>query len=205
MAELPRWIAPGDTATLLWYSGRGESPDGVPVYEIAGPAMELPPASPYFLLAPADRDDFAGRLYRGAVGVPELREFLSACVLARGELNPSLEWVAAPLSAQALPVIDGWRGLGERPVLSYLSDIGAFMPGDRPLFVTPEAHAAAQEASEHFGTAWVCDECGEAEDAGVFLWTARGEDAVRVCFLIHNDAGIWSCRLHPFEFNREAA
>jgi len=205
MAELPRWIAPGDTATLLWYSGRGESPDGVPVYEIAGPAMELPPASPYFLLAPADRDDFAGRLYRGAVGVPELREFLSACVLARGELNPSLEWVAAPLSAQALPVIDGWRGLGERPVLSYLSDIGAFMPGDRPLFVTPEAHAAAQEAAEQFGTAWVCDECGEAEDAGVFLWTVRGEGTVRVCFLIHNDAGIWTCRLHPFEFDREAA
>ncbi len=205
MGELPRWIAPGDTATLLWYSGRGESPDGVPVYEIAGPAMELPPASPYFLLAPADRDDFAGRLYRGAVGVPELRDFLSACVLARGELNPSLEWVAAPLSSPALPVIDGWRGLGERPVLSYLSDIGAFMPGDRPLFVTPEAHAAAQEAAEQFGTAWVCDECGEAEDAGVFLWTARGEDVVRVCFLILNDAGIWSCRLHPFDFNREAA
>ena len=31
MAELPKWIAPGDAATLLWYSGKGESPDGVPV------------------------------------------------------------------------------------------------------------------------------------------------------------------------------
>ena len=51
----------------------------------------------------------------------------------------------------------------------------------------------------------MCDECGEAEDAGVFLWTARGEGTVRVCFLIQNDAGIWTCRLHPFEFNREAA
>jgi len=28
---------------------------------------------------------------------------------------------------------------------------------------------------------------------------------VRVCFLIHNDAGIWTCRLHPFEFAKEAA
>jgi hypothetical protein len=205
MAELPKWIAPGDAATLLWYSGKGESPDGVPVYEVAGPAMETPPASPYFLLAPADRDDFAGELYRGRIGVPELREFLSACVLARGELNPSLEWVAAPLSSPVLTVIDGWRALGERPVLSYLSDIGAFLPGDRPLFVTPEAHAVAQERAEQFATAWVCDECGEAEDASVFLWTVRGEGTVRVCFLIQNDAGIWTCRLHPFEFNREAA
>jgi len=196
MAELPKWIAPGDAATLLWYSGKGESPDGVPVYEVAGPAMEMPPASPYFLLAPADRDDFAGELYRGRIGVPELRDFLSTCVLARGQLNPSLEWVTAP---------DGWRGLGERPVLSYLSDIGAFLPGDRPLFVTPEAHAVAQETAEQFATAWVCDECGEAEDASVFLWTVRGEGTVRVCFLIQNDAGIWTCRFHPFEFNREAA
>ena len=205
MTELPRWITPGDAATLLWYSGKGESLDGVPVYEVAGPAMEMPPASPYFLLAPADRDDFAGELYRGRIGVPELRDFLSACVLARGQLNPSLEWVTAPLSSPALTVIDGWRALGERPVLSYLSDIGAFLPGDRPLFVTPEAHAVAQETAEQFATAWVCDECGEAEDAGVFLWTVRGAGTVRVCFLIHNDAGIWTCRLHPFEFNREAA
>ena len=162
MAELPKWIAPGDAATLLWYSGKGESPDGVPVYEVAGPAMEMPPASPYFLLAPADRDDFAAELYRGRIGVPELRDFLSTCVLARGQLNPSLEWVTAPLSSPALTVIDGWRALGERPVLSYLSDIGAFLPGDRPLFVTPEAHAVAQETAEQFATAWVCDECGEA-------------------------------------------
>jgi len=26
---------------------------------------------------------------------------------------------------------------------------------------------------------------------------------VRVCFLIHNDAGVWTCRLHPFEFAKE--
>jgi len=26
-----------------------------------------------------------------------------------------------------------------------------------------------------------------------------------VCFLIQNDAGVWSCRLHPFDFLKEAA
>ena len=73
MAELPSWIAPGDAATLVWYSGRGESADGMPLYQVAGPALDMPPASPYFLLAPVDRDDFAGLLYRGQAGLAELR------------------------------------------------------------------------------------------------------------------------------------
>jgi hypothetical protein len=73
------------------------------------------------------------------------------------------------------------------------------------LFVTPEAYAAARQEPEQFGTAWVCDECGEAEDAAAFLWTAHAGPSVRVCFLIQNDAGVWSCRLHPFEFLKEAA
>ena len=60
MAELPSWIAPGDAATLVWYSGRGESADGMPLYQVAGPALDIPPASPYFLLAPVEREDFAG-------------------------------------------------------------------------------------------------------------------------------------------------
>jgi len=204
-AEHPQWIAPGDAATLLWYSGRGESPDGVPVYEIAGPALDTAPASPHFLLAPADRGDFAARLYRGQAGLGELREFLSSCALARGALNPSLEWLSVSALAPALEVVDGWRAVGGRPVLPYLADIGAFLPGERPLFVTPEAHAVALEAPEHFGIAWVCDACGEAEDAAAFLWTAHAGAAVRVCFLIQNDAGVWSCRLHPFEFLKEAA
>ena len=51
----------------------------------------------------------------------------------------------------------------------------------------------------------MCDECGEAEDAAAFLWTAHAGPAVRVCFLIQNDAGVWSCRLHPFDFLKEAA
>lgn len=64
MTELPTWIAPGDAATLVWHSGRGEGAEGTSVYLVAGPALDMPPASPYFLLAPADRGDFAERLYR---------------------------------------------------------------------------------------------------------------------------------------------
>ena len=80
-----------------------------------------------------------------------------------------------------------------------------FRSAPAPLYVTAEAHAAARREPEQFATAWVCDECGEAEDAGIFLWTAHRRQAVRVCFLIHNDAGIWTCRLHPFEFSKETA
>jgi len=205
MAELPSWIAPGDAATLVWYSGRGESADGMPLYQVAGPALDIPPASPYFLLAPVEREDFAGLLYRGQVGLPELRGFLQHCMLARGEMRPSLDLVAAGVETPVLPVLDAWRGTVARPLLPYLDDIGAFLPGERPLFVTPEAYAAARQEPEQFGTGWVCDECGEAEDAAAFLWTAHAGPSVRVCFLIQNDAGVWSCRLHPFEFLKEVA
>ena len=205
MTELPSWIVPGDVATLVWYSGRGESAEGAPLYQVAGPALDAPPASPYFLLAPLERGEFASRLYRGQADLAELRAFLDHCTLASGEMNGSLDRVAASAETPVLPVLDAWRRSPARPMLPYLDDIGAFLPGERLLFVTPEAYAAARREPEQFGTAWVCDECGEAEDAGVFLWTAHAGPGVRVCFLIHNDAGVWSCRLHPFEFLREAA
>jgi len=205
MAELPSWIAPGDAATLVWYSGRGERADGMPLYQVAGPALDVPPASPYFLLAPVEREDFAEHLYRGQAGLSDLRGFLQHCLLARGEMSQSLDLVAAAAEAPVLPVLDAWRGAAGRPLLPYLADIGAFLPGERPLFVTPEACAAARQEPEQFGTAWVCDECGLAEDAGAFLWTAHVGQSVRVCLLIQNDAGVWSCRLHPFEFLKEAA
>jgi hypothetical protein len=175
-AELPSWIAPGDAATLVWYSGRGESAGGMPLYQVAGPALDMPPASPYFLLAPVEHGDFAGRLYRGEVGFQELRGFLQDCLVARGEMSASLDRIAAGVETPVLPVVDAWRGAVTRPLLPYLDDIGAFLPGERPLFVTPETYAAARQEPEQFGTAWVCDECG-----------------------------VWSCRLHPFEFLKEAA
>jgi len=59
--------------------------------------------------------------------------------------------------------------------------------------------------TEQFGTAWVCDECGQAEGAEAFLWTAHAGPSLRVCSLIQNDAGVRSYRLHPFEFLKEAA
>lgn len=205
MSELPSWIAPGDAVTLVWYSGRGESADGLPLYQVAGPAFETAPASPYFLLASVERDEFAGLLYRGQVGLRELRGFLEHCMLARGEMSPLLDLVRVGVETPVLPVLDAWRGVVAPPLLTYLDDIGAFLPGDRPLFVTPEAYAVARREPEQFGTASVCDECGDAEDAAAFLWTAHAGPSVRVCFLLQNDAGVWRCRLHPFEFLREAA
>ncbi len=204
MPTLPAWIRPGDAATLIWHGGVAERPDGVRLYTVSGPALGQAPPSPYFILAPADLGDFAGRLYRGQVDLPGLRRFLEACVLARGELVEELQFVAVSVEAPVLPLLDAWRGLTDRPVLPYLADINAFVPTALPLYVTAAAHAEAQRRGEHFSTAWVCDECGEAEDAAVFLWTACREDSVRVCFLIQNDAGVWSCRLHPFEFKKEA-
>jgi hypothetical protein len=177
MADLPTWIAPGDA-----------------------------PTSPYFLFAPVHRDDFADRLYRGLVDLDELRSFLADCVLARGEMSPTLDRVAVTAETPALRrLLEAWRASTAPSLLPYLGDIGAFLPGERPLFVTPEAFEAACESPELFALAWVCDECGLAEDAAAFLWTAHAGDTVRVCFLIQNDGGVWSCRLHPFEFLKEAA
>lgn len=205
MTELPTWIAPGDAVTLVWHSGRGEGAGGDAVYLVAGPALDTPPPSPYFLLAPADRDEFAERLYRGQVDLEGLRGFLADCVLARGEMSPTLDRIAVGAETPVLRLLDAWRAAATPPRLPYLDDIGAFLPGDRPLFVTPEAYEAACAAPERFALAWVCDECGLAEDAAAFLWTAHAGAAVRVCFLIQNDGGVWSCRLHPFEFSKEAA
>lgn len=205
MADIPAWIQPGETATLIWHNGAGQRPDGVRIYAIAGPAFELAPPTPYFLLAPAEQGAFAGRLYRGQATLDDLRTFLEGCALVRGELTDEMQFVAVGTETPILPLLDDWRALPARPLLPYFADIGAFMPGETPLYVNPDAYAAALEAPEAFAIAWACEECGEAEDAGVFLWTARGAGRVRVCFLIENDAGVWTCRLHPFEFATEAA
>lgn len=197
------WIEPGASATLIWHGAVASRPGSGRVYVVSGPILEQPPASPYFILAAEEDGDFAPQLYRGLVTLPELRAFLSRCRIARGALVDDQQYVATDEEAPALAVLDDWRGAPDRPVLPYLGDINAFMPASAPLYVTAEAHAAAQREPEQFGTAWVCDECGEAEDAGVFFWTAHRGSRVRVCFLVHNDAGVWTCRLHPFEFAKE--
>ena len=45
----------------------------------------------------------------------------------------------------------------------------------------------------------------QPEATGTFFWTAHRPDAVPVCFLIHHDAGVRACRLHPFELAKETA
>ncbi|HET8578484.1 MAG TPA: hypothetical protein VFO18_15420 [Methylomirabilota bacterium] len=204
MADTPEWIQPGASATLIWHNGAGQRPDGGRIYAVAGPAFELAPRSPYFLLAPVERGEFAGRLYRGQADLADLRAFLADCVMAEGELTDEMQFVSVRAETPVLPVLEAWRADPSRPVLPYLADINGFMPDEQPLYVTDDAYAAAVQSPEHFATAWVCDECGEAEDAGVFLWTVRRGDRIRVCFLIQNDAGLWTCQLHPFEFAAEA-
>jgi hypothetical protein len=199
------WIEPGASATLIWHGAAASRSDGGRLYVVSGPILEQPPASPYFILAAEEDGDFADRLYRGQVALPELRAFLARCRVARGELVDDQQYVATAEELPVLAVLDAWRDRPGPPALPYLDDINAFMPASAPLYVTAEAHAAAQQEAEQFGTAWVCDECGEAEDAGIFFWTVHRGPAVRVCFLIHNDAGVWTCRLHPFEFAKETA
>jgi hypothetical protein len=196
------WIEPGASATLIWHGAAATGPGGARLYAVSGPALEQPPATPYFLLAPAEADGFAARLYRGQVSLADLRAFLARCRIAQGALVDEMQYLAVAAEVPVLPVLDAWREVPDVPVLPYLDDINAFMPSG-PLYVTADAHAAAQREPEQFTTAWVCDECGDAGDAGVFFWTAQRTLAVRVCFLIHNDAGIWTCRLHPFEFAKE--
>jgi hypothetical protein len=197
------WIEPGASATLIWYGAAVARPGGGRLYSVSGPVLDRPPLSPYFLLAPAEDGTFAGRLYRSQVTLADLRAFLARCRVARGELVDEMQYVAVSAEAPVLPLLDEWRGVDGPPQLPYLADIDAFMPSVVPFFVTAAAHTAAQREPEQFATAWVCDECGDAADAGVFFWTAHRGSAVRVCFLIHNDAGLWTCRFHPFEFTRE--
>jgi hypothetical protein len=199
------WIEPGASATLIWHGAAASRADGGRLYVVSGPILEQPPASPYFILAAEEDGDFATRLYRGQVTLADLRAFLARCRLTRGELVDDQQYVATIEELPVLALLDDWRERPGPPALPYLDDINAFLPAAAPLYVTAEAHAAAQREAEQFGTAWVCDECGEAEDAGIFFWTAHRGPLVRVCLLIHNDAGVWTCRLHPFEFAKETA
>ncbi len=205
MADAPEWFLPGDHATVVWHGSCAERPDGTRLYQVAGPELAGPNPPRRFLLAPTEREEFAPRLYGGLVGLNGLRAFLGECRLARGELIEEGAYLSISHEVPVLPLIDAWKRETGRPRLPYLADIAAFMPAGQPLYVDPTAHAQSLRDPEGFRTAWVCDECGDAADAGVFLWTAHGADEVRVCLLIHNDAGVWKVSLHPFAFPKETS
>jgi hypothetical protein len=203
MTAIPEWVEPGAVATLIWYDGVAPGPGGTRIYQIAGPLLEKPPASPYLLLAPATEGAFGDRLYAGRATLDELRRFLSRCALGHGRVEPALETAVTGAEAPVLPVLDAWRAMGARPLLPYFADISAFLPRDLPVHVGAEAHAAALDRAETFERAWVCAECGDPEDMSVFVWTAHAGPNVRVCFLIENEGGRWTCHLHPFDFPRD--
>ncbi len=204
MVESPAWIQPGLTATLIWYDGMGEMPGDYRLYQVSGPALGQSPASPYFLLAPLERSEFASRLYRSEVSLADLRGFLEGCDVAEGQLSEEMDFVAARRRTPLLPVLDAWGESAPGELLPYLGDIHAFLPADsQPLFVTADMYASLQREPDRFGTTWVCEECGEAEDAAVFLWTTHRGDVVQVRLAIENQGGVWTCRLHPFKFRKE--
>ena len=205
MAAAPDWFLPGDHATVVWHGPRAERSDGTRLYQVAGPELAGPDPPRRFLLAPTERDEFAPRLYGGRVGL-QWPSRVSLRVPAGPRRADRRGRVSVAISDEipVLPLVEAWKRETGRPRLPYLADIAAFMPADQPLYVDPTAHAHALREPECFRTAWVCDECGDAADAGVFLWTAHGADEVRVCLLIHNDAGVWKVSLHPFEFPKES-
>jgi hypothetical protein len=198
----PGWIAPGERATLIWYEAAQRAPDGIGIYQVSGPVLEHAPTSPYFLLAPLREGDFADRLYRNEATLAELRDFLEQCVLADGWMSDALDCIFTRAHARPLTLLDAWRA-GERPVVPYRPDLEAFLCDDLPVFVSRAAYAAAQGAAESFAMASVCAGCGQAEDAAVFFWTVHQHGRIRVCLLIENEGGHWTCRFHPFEFERK--
>ncbi len=204
IADRPAWIAPGQAVTLVWYEGRLDRPDGARLYQVAGPTLDPAPPTAGFLLSPVAQDGFADRVYAGQATLADLQAFLEGSTLAAGQLVDGGEWLVAHAETAPLALLEGWDGEPARPLVPYEREIGAFLPGDLLLRVSPEAYAGASTSPEGFRTAWVCDECGEAEDAGVFLWTRRRGPRVRVLLLIVNEAGVWTCHLHPFEWAPEA-
>lgn len=203
MADETTWIQAGAAATLIWYDAVTEAGPGR-VYQVAGPVLEVTPDSPYFILAPQERGEFASRLYASKVSLAELSDFLTSCRVAEGRLDTECEFVVARRETSLLPLLDHWARRPSGEPLSFRPDINAFLLLDEvALFVTPESHTAVQEEPERFAIAWVCEECGEAEDQSVFLWTLHDTRAIQVRLAIQNTAGVWTCRLHPFQIRKE--
>ena len=88
------WIEPGASATLIWHGAVASQPGGGRLYVVSGPILEQPPASPYFILAAEEDGDFAARLYRDQVTLPDLRAFLARCRVTRGALVDDQQYVA---------------------------------------------------------------------------------------------------------------
>ncbi|MGH2669111.1 MAG: hypothetical protein ACRDH5_08365, partial [bacterium] len=99
------WIEPGASATLIWHGAAAPRPGGGYLYSVSGPALEQPPPTPYFILAPVEDGAFAGQLYRGQVTLPGLRAFLSRCRIADGALVDEMQYVATSSEAPVLPLL----------------------------------------------------------------------------------------------------
>jgi hypothetical protein len=202
MANRPDWIQPGAQATLIWADSRQEVPDGTHLYEIAGPVLQHPPTSPFFLIAPLSQSDFAGQLYRDKVTVEDLRRFLADCLIALGGVGDDLGTLIAVREAALLPLLEEWADDEGGALLSYREEIGAFLHDNLPLNVTTGAHQGLQQSPEYFGSAWICEGCGEPEDAANFLWTRHQGSVIQVRLVIQNIEGTWTCWLHPFRVEK---
>jgi len=199
------WIRPGVRATLIWVDGDREFPSGRRCYEVAGPALEERPPSPFFVVAPLAQSEFAGRLYRGQVTLDNLRRFLGECRIVRGGLSEGCDVLVAAEEAPLLPLLDEWAGDEGGALVPYRDEIEAFLSDDHALHVTANAHLAAQRFPEHFGSTWVCEACGEPEDAANFLWTVHRGSTIQVRLAIENVGGAWTCWLHPFQIVKAEA
>jgi len=190
----------GVKAILLWSGGRIEPPAHAglaSVYELGGPVFETDPESGHYILAPMDAGDVATALYEGRVSAERFRRFLSRCHLATGRLSQDLGHLLVREEVPLLPLLDR-LGSEPAPPLPYDAQIECFLVDDATLPVRPDIYQAMLREEEFFGTASVCEECGQAEDVGVFLWTRKDNGAVRVNFVIQNQGGIWRCWIAPF-------
>jgi hypothetical protein len=198
----PDWIQPGAQTTFVWIDGDREIPGGPHFYEIAGPVLEVHPASPFFVVAALDQAKFAEQLYQGSVAPEELRQFLHHCRIVKGGLAEELDVLVATHQAPLLPVLDGWAASEHGELLSYRDEADALFFGDIPLHLTADAHHAMQRSREEFVRAWVCAACGEPEDASNFFWTVHHASAIQVRLVIQNMGGIWTWWLHPLRIKK---
>jgi hypothetical protein len=198
----PDWIRPGVQATFIWIDGDRELPGGSHLYEIAGPVLESQQASPFFVVATLDQAKFADQLYRGAVTPEELRQFLHHCRIVKGKVGEELDLLATVEEAALLPLLDEWAQREHGELVSYEEEADAFLYGDLPIHATSDAYQALQHSHEALVKTWVCNGCGEPEDASNFFWTVHRASAIQVRLVIQNVGGTWTWWLHPFRIEK---